>query len=46
MMTSLDGKIHGDFMNTPVTSIVTKEYERTNDSYNPDAWLCGRVTTE
>lgn len=46
MMTSLDGKIHGAFMDSPVTKAVDQEYERTNNTYNPDAWLCGRVTTE
>ena len=46
MMTSLDGKIHGAYMNSPVTRAVDWEFERANDSYNPDAWLCGRVTTE
>ena len=46
MMTSLDGKIHGAFMGSPVTRAVDHEYERTNKTYNPDAFLCGRVTTE
>lgn len=46
MMTSLDGKIHGAFMGTSVTIKANQEYERTNNTYNPDAWLCGRVTTE
>ena len=46
MMTSLDGKIHGAFMGASVTRKVDHEYERTNNTYNPDAWLCGRVTTE
>lgn len=46
MMTSLDSKIHGAFMGAAVTKKVDSEYERTNNTYNPDAWLCGRVTTE
>lgn len=46
MMTSLDGKITGDFMGASVTRKIDNEYERTNNTYNPDAWLCGRVTTE
>lgn len=45
-MTSLDGKIHGAFMEASVTKKVDQEYERTNNTYKPDAWLCGRVTTE
>lgn len=46
MLTSLDGKIHGAFMEASVTKKVDQEYERTNNTYKPDAWLCGRVTTE
>lgn len=46
MMTSLDGKINGAFMENSVTRKIDHEYERTNNTYNPDAWLCGRVTTE
>lgn len=46
MMTALDGKITGPFMNAAVTEIVGNEYERTNESYQPQAWLCGRVTTD
>ena len=46
MMTALDGKITGPFMDSPVTGIVSEEYERTNETYAPDAWLCGRVTTD
>lgn len=45
MLTSLDGKIHGAFMEASVTKKVDQEYERTNNTYKPDAWLCGRVTT-
>lgn len=46
MMTAVDGKITGPFMDTNAATIVSEEYERTNDFYSPDAWLCGRVTTE
>lgn len=46
MMTAVDGKITGPFMETNAATIVGEEYERTNDFYSPDAWLCGRVTTE
>lgn len=45
-MTAVDGKITGSFMETYAATIVGEEYERTNDFYHPDAWLCGRVTTE
>lgn len=46
MMTSLNGKITGPFMKLPETKATDMEYERTNTSYQPDAWLCGRVTME
>lgn len=46
MMTSVDGKIIGSFMETNTANIVGEEYERINDFYNSDAWLCGRVTTD
>lgn len=46
MMTALDGKITGPFMDTRVAEAVGEEYERTNESYQPQAWLCGRVTTD
>ncbi|MDO5532754.1 RibD family protein [Sutterella sp.] len=46
MLTALDGKITGDFMNTAACGAAGEAYEATNDSYHPDAWLCGRVTTD
>ena len=46
MMTALDGKITGPFMDTGVAEIVGEEYERTNEAYCSQAWLCGRVTTD
>lgn len=46
MMTALDGKITGPFMRSEEANIVGEEYERTNESYNSQAWLCGRVTTD
>lgn len=46
MMTSVDGKITGPYMETGAADIVGREYERTNDLFHPDAWLCGRVTTD
>lgn len=46
MMTALDGKITGPFMRSETANIVGEEYERTNESYNSQAWLCGRVTTD
>lgn len=46
MMTALDGKITGPYMSTRAIEAPAEEYERTNDSYRPQAWLCGRVTTD
>ena len=46
MMTSLDGKITGPYMNTAAIKAPAREYERMNASYESQAWLCGRVTTD
>lgn len=46
MATALDGKITGPFMMTESAAAMSKEYERINESYSPQAWLCGRVTTD
>lgn len=46
MLTALDGKITGPFMRTRAVDGASAEYERTNASYHPQAWLCGRVTTD
>jgi riboflavin biosynthesis pyrimidine reductase len=46
MMTALDGKITGPFMETEAAGVVGEEYERINGIYHPQAWLCGRVTTD
>ncbi len=35
MMTALDGKITGPFMDTEIAEIVGEEYERTNNTYRP-----------
>ena len=46
MLTALDGKITGPFMESPAVIPAGEEYERTNELYHPQAWLCGRVTTD
>ncbi|EAX86344.1 hypothetical protein TVAG_069050 [Trichomonas vaginalis G3] len=44
MMTSLDGKITGPFFDTEAADKVSQDYEWTNASYKPNAWICGRIT--
>ena len=46
MMTSLDGKITGPFMDTQAAGEVGEEYERINRFYAPQAWVNGRVTID
>ncbi|MBN8713525.1 MAG: RibD family protein [Xanthomonadales bacterium] len=46
MLTALDGKITGPFMKSSAVDGASGEYERINASYQPQAWLCGRVTTD
>ncbi|KAH0788128.1 5-amino-6-(5-phosphoribosylamino)uracil reductase [Histomonas meleagridis] len=46
MISALDGKITGPYLKTPEHDISGKHYESTHQSYHPDAWLCGRVTTD
>lgn len=46
MLTSINGKIAGPFITTEVAELAGQAYERVNQSYQPDAWLCGRVTME
>lgn len=42
MVASVDGRIvPGDW---PLSTDVRKHYEDVHASYNPDAWMCGRVT--
>jgi len=46
MLMALDGKITGPFMEAEATNQVNQEFERTNSFFNPQAWLCGRVTSD
>lgn len=46
MLTSLDGKITGPYMNDPGAEEASIAYEVTNESYKPDAFLNGRVTID
>ena len=44
MVASVDGRIVPD--GWPLSTDVRKHYEEVHASYNPDAWICGRVTME
>lgn len=46
MMTSLDGKIMGAYMDTQVAEDMNNEYDRIHDEFQADAWMCGRVTMD
>lgn len=46
MLTSLDGKIIGDYLNSERAAYYTDEYEKIHGRYRCKAWLCGRVTME
>ena len=46
MSSSLNGKIHGPWMGVDEAHPLHEAYEKTNGSYQPDAWTGGRVTTE
>ena len=38
MLTALDGKITGPFMESPAVIPAGEEYERTNELYHPHPW--------
>ena len=44
MMTSLDGRILTD--SWPISKDGRQQYELVHQGYDPDGWLCGRVTME
>jgi 2,5-diamino-6-(ribosylamino)-4(3H)-pyrimidinone 5'-phosphate reductase len=46
MSVSTDGRIVVDGWPDPVVAAVHREYEQVHASYEPDGWLCGRVTME
>ena len=46
MLISIDGKITGDYMNTPTAATLCNEYYRINREYQADAFACGRITME
>ncbi|MBO3285405.1 hypothetical protein A7311_20860 [Paenibacillus polymyxa] len=46
MLTSLNGKIVGDFLEENRTAYFTKKYKGIHDRYECQAWICGRITME
>lgn len=46
ILSSLDGKITGDYMGMPSVGAVSEEYGRMRSEYHADAWLYGTVTTK
>ncbi|QWU13763.1 Pyrimidine reductase, riboflavin biosynthesis [Paenibacillus sophorae] len=46
MLTSLDGKIIGDYLKTERVTYFTDEYEEIHERYGSKAWICGRITME
>ena len=44
MMSSLDGRIVTE--GWPLSAEARRQYEQVHATYEPDAWLCGRVTME
>jgi riboflavin biosynthesis pyrimidine reductase len=46
MLTSLDGKIIGDYLEEERIQYFIDEYEKIHERYGCKAWMCGRVTME
>lgn len=46
MVTTLDGKITGDFLSGKTAELLSEDYYHLHRWYNADAYLCGRVTFE
>lgn len=46
MVTSIDGKVTGDFLGAPACGAATEVYYELNRNYRADAFACGRVTME
>lgn len=45
-MTSLDGKVAGDFLASPVSIRLCDDYYRIHREFKADAFLCGRTTMQ
>lgn len=46
MLTSIDGKVTGDFLSNPICSRATDLYYQLNRAYKADGYACGRVTMQ
>ncbi|MBQ8383250.1 MAG: dihydrofolate reductase family protein [Clostridia bacterium] len=46
MLTSIDGKVTGDFLSDPAVADAVEEYYRINREFAADAYACGRITME
>lgn len=46
MMTTIDGRVTGDFLGGDKGAALSDDYYRIHREYNADAYLCGRVTFE
>ncbi|MEH6908641.1 dihydrofolate reductase family protein [Neobacillus drentensis] len=46
MLTSLDGKIIGDYLDEERATYFIDEYEKIHERYGCKAWICGRITME
>ena len=46
MLTSLDGKVSGDFLNAPESKKLCNEYYRLHKEFKANAFLCGRKTMQ
>lgn len=46
ILSALDGKIAGEFMETPAAQAASREYARIRNEYQADAWLYGTKTTK
>ena len=46
MVTSIDGKVTGAFLNSPACEQATNLYYQINREYKADAYACGRITME
>lgn len=46
MLTSIDGKITGNYMKTKTCELLCEEYYRINREYKADGYICGRITME